>query len=94
MDLEQQKYEKINTKECEVVVDIEGELIRALKEISRLKKKNRLRKQQLQFYKEKDNEISEDIFILKIQLKEAKRKEEILMNQIKEKENICDKLEA
>ena len=37
--------EKTNTKECEVVADIEGELISALKEISRLKKKNRLRKQ-------------------------------------------------
>jgi hypothetical protein len=96
MALEQHKYdqEKKDTKECEVVVDMEGELISALEEISRLKKKNRLRKEQLQIYKEKYNEISEEIVILKIQLEEDKRREEILMNQIKEKENICDKLEA
>jgi hypothetical protein len=95
MDLEKQRSDqvKIDIEECEVVVNMEGELISALEEISRLKKNNRLRKEQLQIYKEKDNEIREDIVILKIQLEEAKRKEEILMNQIKEKENICDKLE-
>jgi hypothetical protein len=76
MDLEKQRsdQEKTDTEECEVVVDMEGELISALEEISRLKKKNRLRKEQLQIYKEKDNEISEDIVILKIHLEEAKRK--------------------
>jgi hypothetical protein len=96
MALEQHKsdQEKTNTEECEVVVDMEGELIVALEKISRLEIKNRLRKEQLQVCKEKDNEVSEEIVILKIQLQEAKRREEILINQIKEKENICDKLEA
>jgi chromosome segregation ATPase len=71
---------------------LEGEIISSLEEISRLKKKNRLRKEQLLFYKEKLKEISEDIVILKIHLEEAKRREEIFMNQIKGKENIYDKL--
>jgi hypothetical protein len=46
MDLKQHKFdqEKIDTKECEVVVDMEGELISALEEISRLKKNNRIKK--------------------------------------------------
>jgi hypothetical protein len=46
MDLEQQIHdqEKIDRKECEVVVDMEGELIIALEKISRVKKNNRLRK--------------------------------------------------
>jgi hypothetical protein len=46
MALEQQKYdqEKTDTEECEVVVDMEGELISTLEEISRLKKNNILRK--------------------------------------------------
>ena len=37
--------------------------------------------------------MNEDIIILKIHLEDATRREEILMNQIKEKKNICDKLE-
>jgi hypothetical protein len=46
MDLEKQRpdQEKVNTKECEVVVDMEGELISALEEIYQLKKNNRIRK--------------------------------------------------
>jgi hypothetical protein len=46
MDLEQLKsdQEKTNTKDYEVVVDMEGELISALEEISRIKRKNKLRK--------------------------------------------------
>jgi hypothetical protein len=73
---------------------MEGELISDLEEISRLKKKNKLRKEQLQIYTEKDNEISEEIVILKFELKEDKRRDEILINHIKEKENICDKIES
>jgi hypothetical protein len=46
MALEKIKYdqEKIDTKECEDVVDMEGELIIDLEEISQLKKNNKLRK--------------------------------------------------
>jgi hypothetical protein len=47
MALEQQKYnqEKKDTEECEVVVDMEGELISTLEEISRLNKNNILSKE-------------------------------------------------
>jgi hypothetical protein len=53
MDLEKQisNQEKKDTKECEVVVDMEGELISSLEEISQLKKNNRLRKEKLHIYK-------------------------------------------
>jgi hypothetical protein len=46
MALEKHKYdqEKTNTEECEALVDMEGELINALEEISRLKKNKRLGK--------------------------------------------------
>jgi hypothetical protein len=54
MALEQYKYDQIDTKEYESIVDMEGELISFLEEISRLKKKNRLRKEQLEVYKDKD----------------------------------------
>ena len=62
---------------------MEGELIGALEEISRLKKKNKLRKEKLQFYKEKDKDISKDIVILKNHLEEAKQREDIFIHQIK-----------
>ena len=83
MALEQHKYDKTDIEECEVVVDMEGELMSALEEISWLKKNSRLRKEKLHFYKENYNEINEDIVILKIQLEEAKLREEIFMNQTK-----------
>jgi hypothetical protein len=62
----------------EVVVDMEGELISALDEIDRLKIKNRKQKQLLiQF--EKDNKQSdEDFSLLKVELEEAKKIEDIL----------------
>jgi uncharacterized membrane protein YcjF (UPF0283 family) len=53
---------------------MEGELISALQKIYRLKKKNKLRKEQLQVCEEKDNKVSEEIVILKIHLDEAKRR--------------------
>jgi hypothetical protein len=54
---------------------MEGELISSPEKISRLEKKNGIRKTSLQVYKEKDNEVSEEIVILNIQLEDAKRKE-------------------
>jgi len=53
MDIDKQRSDQENTdtKEYPVVVDMEGELIISLEEISRLKKKSRLRKEQLQIYK-------------------------------------------
>ena len=96
MALEKHKYdqEKIDTEECEVVVDMEEELISTLEEISRLKKKNRLRKEQLQIFKENYNDITEEMVSLKVHLEEDKIREEILMNQIKEKYKIHYKIEA
>jgi hypothetical protein len=59
---------------------MEGELTSALEEISWIEKKNRIRKEKFHNYKENDNEISEEIVILKFHLEEAKRREEIFMN--------------
>jgi hypothetical protein len=55
MDLGKQRpgQEKIDTKECEVVVDMERELISDLEEISQIKKKNRLRKESCIFIRKK-----------------------------------------
>jgi hypothetical protein len=47
MALEQHRFDQIDTEECEGVVEMEGELISALEEISRLEKKKKLRKEQL-----------------------------------------------
>jgi len=66
MALEHHKFDQEDTKECEAIVDMEEEFISALEEISRFKKKNILRKEQLQAYKEKDNKFSEEKVIFKI----------------------------
>jgi hypothetical protein len=69
----------------EVVVDLEGELISALKEIDRLIFKKKKKKQLLiQFEKDK-KKIVEDFVLLKVELEEAKKIEDILKQQLSEK---------
>jgi hypothetical protein len=79
--------------EEEVVVDMEGELISALEEIVRLRIKNRKqRKLLIQF--EKDNkDPEEDLVLVKVELEEAKKIEEILKQQLSEKKARCEALE-
>jgi hypothetical protein len=64
--------------EEEVVVDMEGELISALEEIDILRIKNR-KKRQLMIQFEKDSKRpDEDLVLLKVELEEAKKIEDIL----------------
>ena len=62
----------------EVVVDMEGELISALEEIDRLRIKNRKQRQLLIQFKKDSKEPDEDLVLLKVELEEAKKIEDIL----------------
>jgi len=67
--------------EIEVEEDLEAELISALEEIDRLKEKNTKHKNELQKYEEEEHDLEETkkiIIILKTQLEEAKRIEEVV----------------
>jgi hypothetical protein len=67
-----------DVNEEEVVVDMEGELISALEEIDRLRIKN-IKQRQLLIQFEKDSkEPDEDLVLLKVELEEAKKIEDIL----------------
>ena len=70
-------------------VDLEEELMCALREIKKLRKKNLKQKEQLQNYEEKDHdskakmsqsleEIEKNIMSLKVQLEEARNIEEVV----------------
>jgi hypothetical protein len=77
----------------EVVVDMEGELISALEEIDRLRIKNRKQKQLLiQF--EKDSKHPDEYFaLLKVELEEARKIEDIMKHQLSEKRARSEALE-
>jgi hypothetical protein len=62
----------------EVVVDMEGELISALEEIDRLRIKNRKKKQLLIQFEKDSKQPGEYLVLLKVELEEAKKIEEIL----------------
>jgi hypothetical protein len=62
----------------EDVVDMEGELISALEEIDRLGFKKRKQKQLLMHFKTNDKKLDEDFYLLKNDLEEAKKIEDIL----------------
>jgi hypothetical protein len=82
-----------DVNEEEAVVDMEGELISALEEIDRLRIKN-IKQRQLLIQFEKDSkEPNEDPVLLKIELEEAKKIEEILKQQLSEKKTRCESLE-
>jgi hypothetical protein len=79
--------------EEEVMVDMEGELISALEEIDRLRIKSR-RQRQLFIQFEKDSkEPDEELVLLKVELEEAKKIEEILKQKLSEKNARCEALE-
>jgi hypothetical protein len=61
----------------EVVVDMEGELISALEEIDRLRIKNRKQKQLLIQFEKDSKHPDEDFALLKVELEEAKKIEDI-----------------
>jgi hypothetical protein len=77
----------------EVVVDMEGELISALEEIDRLRIKNRKQKQLLIQFEKDSKQPDEDFSLLKVELEEAKKIEDILKQQLSEKKERCEALE-
>jgi hypothetical protein len=77
----------------EVVVYMEGELISALEEINRLKIKNRKKKQLLIQFKKHSKQPDEDFALLKVELEEEKKIEDILKQQLSEKKARCEALE-
>jgi hypothetical protein len=93
-----QKENQISEEEdIDGEVNLEAELISALEEIDRLREENIKQKKQLQKHEKKDHDLEETkktIIILKTQLEEAKRIEEVVRSQLKEKEENCEKLEA
>jgi hypothetical protein len=82
-----------DVNEEEVVVDMEGELISALEEIDRLRIKNRKQRQLLIQFEKDSKKPGEDLVLLKVELEEAKKIEEILKQQLSEKKARCESLE-
>jgi hypothetical protein len=66
----------------EAVVDLEGELISALEEIDRLRTKNRKQKQLLTQFEKDNKKPDEDFSLLKVELEEAKKIEDIPKQQL------------
>jgi hypothetical protein len=66
----------------EVVVDMEGELIIALEEIDRLRIKNRKQKQLLIQFEKDSKQPDADFALLKVELEEAKKIEDILKQHL------------
>jgi hypothetical protein len=77
----------------EAVVDMEGELISALEEIDRLRIKNIKQKQLLIQFEKDSKQHDEDFALLKVELEEAKKIEDIMKQQLSEKKAICEALE-
>jgi len=77
----------------EAVVDLVGELISALEEIDRLRTKNRKQKQLLTQFEKDSKKPDEDVALLKVELEEEKKIEEILKQQLSEKKFRCEVLE-
>jgi hypothetical protein len=77
----------------EVVVDMEGELISALEEIDRLRIKNRKQKQLLIQFEKDSKQPDEDFALLKVELEEARKIEDILKHQLSEKRARSEALE-
>jgi hypothetical protein len=77
-----EKYDNNSTgsdvNEEEAMVDMEGELISALEEIDRLRIKNRKKRQLLIQFEKDSREPDEDLVLLKVELEEARKIEEIL----------------
>jgi hypothetical protein len=88
------EYTGSDMNEEEVVVDMEGELISDLEEIDRLRLKKRKQKQLLMQFKKNGREPSEDLVLLKVELEESKKIEDILKKQLAEKKVRCEALEA
>jgi hypothetical protein len=72
------KFTEGDMDDEEAVVDMEGELISALEEIDRLRCKKRKQKQLLIHFKMNGKKPDEDFSLLKVELEEAKKIEDLL----------------
>ena len=72
---------------------MEGELISSLEEIDRLTLKKRKQKLLMMHYENKGKKPSEDIALLKLELKEAKKIEYTLKQQLTQEKKRCEALE-
>jgi hypothetical protein len=72
---------------------MEGELISALEEIDRLRIKNRKQRQLLIQFEKDSKKPDEDFVLLKVELEEAKKIEDIMKRHLSEKKVICEALE-
>jgi hypothetical protein len=77
----------------EVAVDLEGELISALEEVDRLRTKNKKQKQLLTQFEKYNKKPDEYFALLKVELEEAKKIEDILKQQLLENKVRCEALE-
>jgi hypothetical protein len=97
MLMDKEKYDNKSTgsdeNDEEDLVDMEGELISALEEIVRLRIKNRKQRQLMIQFEKDSQELGEDLVLLKVELEEAKKIEEILKQQLSEKKTRCESLE-
>jgi hypothetical protein len=72
---------------------MEGELISALEEIDKLRIKNIKQRQLLIQFEKENKEPNEDLILLKVELEEAKKIEDIRKQQLLEKKAGCEALE-
>jgi hypothetical protein len=72
---------------------MEGELISALEEIDRLRIKNRKKRQLLIQFEKDSKKLDEELVLLKVELEEAKKIEDILKQQLSKNKERCEALE-
>ena len=77
----------------EITVDEKTKLDTALTEIERLKNENKDFKTLVQICDEKAYEDKKEIVVLKTQLEEARKVEDTLLQQMREKSQECERLE-
>jgi hypothetical protein len=77
----------------EVVIDMEGKLTSALKEIDRLRIKNRKKKQLLIQFEKDSKQPDEDFSLMKMELEEEKKIKYISKQQLSEQKVRCEVLE-
>ncbi len=74
----------------DAIVDMEGELISALEEIDRLRLKKRKQKQLLIQYETNERKNRTDSPLIKLEMEEAKKIEDVLKQQLAESKSRCE----
>ena len=87
------KITRSDANDEEAMVDLEGEVINALEEIDKLRLKKWKQKQLLIQFEKDNKKIDEDFVLLKVELEEAKKIEDILKQNLSKKKARCESLE-